>query len=75
VTAATFDAKRFMGGFAVIMHEPHQDTVIGGPVSGFAAARIADTLSASATDPEAVRALLELTGRPVLSVRKGRHER
>jgi hypothetical protein len=75
MTAATFEAKRFFGRYAVLMVEDHQTTVIGGPVSGFAAARIADTLSASATDPEAVRALLELTGRPVLSVRKGRHER
>lgn len=75
VTAATFEARRFMGRYSVIMHEDHQDTVIGGPVSGFAASRIADVLGASATDPEAVRALLELTGRPVLSVRKGRHQR
>ena len=74
-TAATFEAKHYFGRYAVIMHEPHQDTVLGGHVSRFEASRIADTLSASATDPEAVRALLELAGRPVLSVRKGRHQR
>jgi len=73
--SVTFEAKPYFGKFGVVMHEDHQDTLIGGPVSRFAASRIADTLSASATDPEAVRAVLELTGRPVLSVRKGRHQR
>ena len=73
-TLATFEAKHYFGRYAVIMHEPHQDTVLGRPVSRFAAARIADTLSASGTDPEAVRALLELTGSPVLSKLKGKHQ-
>jgi len=71
----TFEAKPYFGGFGVVMHEDHQDTLIGGPVSRFAAIRIADTLSASSADPEAVRAVLEAAGRPILSARKGRYRR
>lgn len=73
MTAATFEAKHYMGRYAVVMHEPHQDTVLGRPVSRFAATRIADTLSASGADPDAVRAVLELTGTTPLSKLKGRH--